>query len=797
MLERILVTGCLAGMLAACGGGGDNNQTDDDTNTVPISATPTPATGVSSPTPTPPPTATPSPAPTSSPTATPSPAPTSSPTATPSPAPTASPIPTPSPTPVPDTTAPVISLLGNSAVDVIQGESYTDAGASATDNVDTAVMVNASNPVDTTVLGTYTITYNASDVAGNLATPVARTVNVVAAPATLPRAHRLLLQTTFGPVSSDLDRVQAIGTTAWIDEQLAKPSAYDADRDPAQHRTHLERTIEIAKHAQPGVNWDDNGTTPFNQSEAAFTVDDYQMAVWWENALGLHPTNTAHGSDQLRQRVAYALSQLLVTSAYEPPLHRRGEGLAAYYDILAKHAFGNYRDLLGEVARSPAMGIYLSHQGNRKADTSAGTRPDENFAREIMQLFTIGLYQLNSDGTPDRDSNPATLGDAGDSLVPSYTQGDIEELAKVMTGWDLVGNTAYGKNGNKQGDYTKPMEFTAAEHEQGDITLLGQVLSLSSGLDNSGMDAALDVLFKHQNMGPYVSKHLIMRLVTSNPSAAYINRVATVFNDDGNGVRGNLKAVVRAILVDYEARGDVYVAQNSFGKFKEPLLAWAQLLRATGAVPLDGWIGKDGSTVVNGVYWLRNPQTYLGQAAMRSPSVFNFYNPDYVPSDVAFSGAGRVGPEMQIQTDQIFLEYNNRVRNLLLSFEKNEITVHDGNTLGAFAGSKSFGSDPVVLVNFDKELAVFSQALGGDYDNIDTTDSDGVALREKAVDALLVHLDALLLGETMTAEYKAALTEYLVKANGLKHSSNFREALNIIRNAVRLVVTSGLYMVQK
>ncbi|MGB1009783.1 MAG: DUF1800 family protein, partial [Thiolinea sp.] len=692
----------------------------------------------------------------------------------------------------PDTTAPVITINGDNPLDVLQGSNYIDAGATATDAIDGNVTVTVSGLVNTAELKQYVLTYTATDAAGNIATAT-RTVNVVAAQATLAQSHRLLLQTTFGPTQSNLERVQLIGVNEWIDEQLVKPSAYDNTADG--HKTHLERMIQIAQEAQPDVAW--YGTAIFNQQEAAFTADEYQMAAWWENAIGLHPNNTLHGSDQLRQRVAYALSQLLVTSAYEPPLHRRGEALAAYYDILAGNAFGNYRTLLGEMARSPAMGIYLSHQGNRKADETAGTRPDENFARELMQLFTIGLYQLNNNGTPDYDGDPTTLEDVKAELVPSYTQADIEELAKVMTGWDLVDNPAYGKNSNTHGDYTKPMEFTESEHEQGTITLLGQSVNLSSGSDNSGMDAALDVLFNHPNVGPYVSRHLIMRLVTSNPSAAYINRVASIFNNDGNGVRGNLKAVVRAILADDEARNDAGATTDSFGKFKEPLLAWTQLLRATDAIPLNGWKSKDGSTLVSGVYWFKAPEKYFGQGPMRSPSVFNFYSPDYVPSDVAFSASGLVGPEFQIQTDQIFLEYNNKLVTQINTYEKNKIIIEDSSTPELLAGTKSFSNDPLMLISFDKELAVMKQALGDDYDNIENTDTDNLPFREKAVDALLVHLDQLFLGETMTAEYKAALKEYLLNASGVKNQDNFKEVLNIVQNAVRMIAASGLYMVQK
>lgn len=622
--------------------------------------------------------------------------------------------------------------------------------------------------------------------------------------ATFESAHRLLVQATFGPTIADLQDVVRKGTAAWIDEQLAASSAYDSDTDA--HKTHLERTIEIARAAEPNTNWDGISGV-FNKDEADFQADDYQMAAWWENAIGLHPTNTLHGKDQLRQRVAYALSQLLVTSNSEPPLNRRGEGLAFYYDILARNAFGNYRELLDEVARSPAMGIYLSHQGNRKANPTTGTRPDENFSREIMQLFSVGLYQLNIDGSPNYDANPATYPDTGTTPVETYTQQDIEELAKVMTGWDLVNNSKYGKNGNTQGDYTQFMEFTASEHEDevaaggdGQVTVLGKTFALSAS-DGSDLDAALDVLFQHPNVAPYVSRHLIMRLVTSNPSSAYIARVASVFNDNGSGVRGDLKAVVKAILTDEEARGDAYKSTPSFGKAKEPLLAWAQLLRAFGAQPLDGWVGQDGVTKVNGVYWFKNPQSYFQQAAMRSPSVFNFYSPDFVPSDSYFSDNKLVSPELQIQTDQRLVDFSNRVYSQVHTYEKQKINLQDSEDLVTFGGKAKFGNAMNIIIDFGDEMNVFEQALDGDttgdFANMEATDSDGVRYKDKAVDALLTHLDELLLGKTMTTEYRAALKHYAMNASGAKNSNDALEARNIIRDTVRAIVTSSSFMIQK
>lgn len=615
----------------------------------------------------------------------------------------------------------------------------------------------------------------------------------------LHSAHRLLLQTTFGPTPEDLAKVQRIGAARWVDQQLSASSAYDSASD--NHRSHLQRTIEIARHAEPNTPWYD--TAVFNQEEADFSVDEYQMAAWWENAIGLHPTNTAHGKDQLRQRIAYALSQLLVVSSFEPPLYRRGEGLASYYDMLARHSFGNYRDLLGEMARSPVMGVYLSHQGNRKADLSTGTTPDENFARELMQLFTIGLYELNTDGSPNRDGNPNTYPDSGTALKPTYTETDISELSKVMTGWDLKGNDGYGWNYPSQGDYTQPMEFTPAEHEDeaaeggdGLVTVLGRTFALNSGSDASGMDAALNTLFYHPNTPPHVSKHLIMRLITSNPTPAYVARVAQVFINNGTGKRGDLKAVVRAILLDEEARKPDAVGER-FGKIKEPLIAYAQLLRAMKTVPLDGWMGQDDVTPVSGVYWFKAPHEHFGQAALRSPSVFNFYSSDYVPSDSYFSSRGLVSPEMKILTDQNLLEFNNKLFEITHSLEKNKIVGVDGKTLEDFAESRRYGYDLLMMSNFDEPLARLKQAAGGDFDNLERYYVDNRPYKTATVNAVINYYDDLLLGGKMDATLRGALFEFLMNSAESDHANNFKEARFSIKDTIRMIATSSAYMFQR
>ena len=630
--------------------------------------------------------------------------------------------------------------------------------------------------------------------------------------ASIRNAFRLLQQATFGPTESEIDAIVASGTDAWIDKQLGLPSAYDDSSD--KHRTHFQRTVEIAKLVEPSKTWfSDNGI--FNETLARKSVKDYQMSAWWENALG-HPDNFLHGSDQLRQRVAYALSQLLVTSAEDARLPRRGESLAYYNDILAKNAFGNYRTLLGEISRSPTMGVYLSHQGNSKSNKAKGIRPDENFARELIQLFTIGLYELNLDGSPNRDGDINSYPDPGNNTVASYTQTDVEELAKVMTGWDLKGNAFFGAAPAKPkvGDYANPMVFFPQFHEDeieeggdGKVTLLGTSFDLNSGADGSALDPALDILFNHSNISPYVSLHLIKNLVTSNPSSDYVARVSRVFNNNGRGVKGDLKAVIRAILTDHEAR----VASNqssNFGKLKEPLLAWTQLLRTFGVTPLDGWKSFDrekdlnGNVVrVNGVYNYSKPEDAFGQAPFRSKSVFNFYMPDYVPSDTYFSQHRLLAPESQIQTEQAIVDFNNAVYKFLSQNEKNKILRLDNKTLQQFADHKSYYSPQVMLINFDRELRLFEEALdgdsNGDFVNMEAVDENSIPYKKKAVDVLLNHLDKIMLGKTMTTAYKDVLSHYLLNANGLKNANKLRQAQHMIRDAVRFITTSSAYMVQK
>lgn len=620
-------------------------------------------------------------------------------------------------------------------------------------------------------------------------------IHIKPAQVSYQEAHRFLQQASFGPTAANIKSVMNLGIEGWIEDQFKrKYSAYRTTNDA--HKTHLERTIEITQMLEPNKDWFSGGV--FNKLASSNTVAHAQMATWWENALG-HPSNTQHGQDQLRQRVAYALSQILVAADGESPLASRGEALAFYYDILARNAFGNYRTLLDEVSRSPTMGLYLSHQGNRKADLDKKTRPDENFARELIQLFSVGLYKLNMDGTPVKVDG---------KLVPTYTQEDIAEMAKVMTGWDLTANDRYGQNHARAGDYTQFMEFTAAEHEDeaaeggdGLVTIMGETMALNSGSDGSGLDDALDIVFNHPNTAPFISHQLIQRLVTSNPSPAYVEAVANVFSNNGDGERGDLQAVVTAILMHDEARNLANQQQANFGKAKEPLLAFTQFMRAFNVRPLDGWTARDDAKT-QGIYWYKAPQVHFGQAAMRSPSVFNFYLPDYVPTDSYFDSNRLTAPELQIQNDQILVEINNKLISFLYQSEVNKIQNYNGKTLEEYAQGKGYWNGEFMLFDFDEELAIYEKAMdgdsNGDFQNIATIDPvTGEKHKARAVDALLEHLNQKLLGGTLPATQRAALKHYLVNGTRTSSSSPYKEAWHNVKDAVRFIATSNTYMVQK
>ena len=424
-------------------------------------------------------------------------------------------------------------------------------------------------------------------------------------------APRFLTQATFGVTTSDITTLTTQGYSTWINNQMALPA-----------------TSHLAATRADAAAFPNTGTYPITQQD--------RQAAWWKIVC------TA--PDQLRQRVAFALSEIFVTSDVASSLANQPEGLANYYDMLANDSFGNFRTLLQDVTLSPVMGNYLNMLHNAKANPAKGTAADENYAREIMQLFTIGLNQLQPDGTLKLDSNGLP--------IPTYDQDTIVQTANVFTGWGYYSTAKTPSFYGATADLLDPMMLYPAYHDTTQKTIVGGVVLPANQDGATDLKQTLDTLFNHPNTGPMLAKGLIQRLVTSNPSPGYVYRVAQVFANDGTGTRGNLAAVVKAILTDYEARSASVTTDAGYGKLKEPLLRQTALYRAFNA------------TAQNGRYAIFNPETSLGQAALRSPTVFNFFLPSYVPSG-SLADAGLVGPEFQITTATTAISVPNALYNVI------------------------------------------------------------------------------------------------------------------------------------
>jgi uncharacterized protein (DUF1800 family) len=428
-------------------------------------------------------------------------------------------------------------------------------------------------------------------------------------------AFRLLTQASFGPTEAEVSRTMTLGATAWVDEQLAKPAK----------AVHLTR---------------------WNSDDAALKVKDPKATAGGPAVVSSFYQQALQADDQLRQRAVFALSQIFVVSTYDLS-SERGQAVAAWMDMLGKNAFGNFRTLLQDVAMHPAMGLYLSHLKNKKEDLVLGRVPDQNFAREIMQLFTIGLVQLNADGSPKKDGNGA--------LLDTYGSGDIEGLSSVFTGFSWGGpdqlNSRFAGTTQDPNRLVIPMQGYPNYHSVLPKSFLGTTVAAQSPADPAAsLKSALDTLFAHPNVGPFISRQLIQRLVTSTPSPAYVGRVAAKFNNNGSGVRGDMRAVFRAILLDNEARSATVAAGSQYGKVKEPVLRLTAALRAFGAK------SDSGKVLMN---YTDDPGLALAQTPLRSPSVFNFYRPGYIPTGGEAATLGMTLPEMQITDETSVAGYAN------------------------------------------------------------------------------------------------------------------------------------------
>jgi len=478
-------------------------------------------------------------------------------------------------------------------------------------------------------------------------------------PASREAAARFLTQATFGPTDAEIDRVMQLGYGAWIDDQFS-------GRAVSTHRAAWEAADAAAKAADP-------------TNASAGTYQNGTINAFWRAAVG--------GQDQLRQRVAFALSQIMVISMVDGGVGDDPRAVAAYMDMLADKGLGTYRELIESVSLHPMMGIYLSHLRNQKADSRTGRVPDENYAREVMQLFAIGLAELDPDGTPRT---------SGGNPVDTYTPADIAGLARVFTGWSwdcpaFPANSCFysgSSSGASDPDRGfKPMRGYASFHSTEAKTFLGRSIAAQTTADPvASLRDALDTLAAHPNVGPFIGKQLIQRLVTSNPSPAYVAAVSAAFANNGNGVRGDMRHVVKTILMHAEARQ----SGNSAGKVREPVLRLSAFLRAFG-FRTDSGEYRVGNT--------DNPGTQLGQTPMRSPSVFNYYRPGYVPPGTAAATAGLAVPEMQIVHETTAAGYVNYMRdNVSQGVGSFGATLNRRDLQGDFAAEIALAEQPAQLV---------------------------------------------------------------------------------------------------
>ena len=628
-------------------------------------------------------------------------------------------------------------------------------------------------------------------------------------------AIRFLNKTTFGATQEDIKQLQQLGVEKWLDKEFTTP---------LQRDIYLKKMITIAKQCEGDTfnatleEYLADNDTVFNKEKASFKSPRYRLSSWFDNAL--------MAKDQLRHKVAYALSQIIVESDFEPIFTRRAEALARYFDILYANAFGSYKQLLRTISLNSGMGMFLTFNGNQKLyynEAGVAVYPDENYAREIMQLFSIGLNKLTIDATPQRDKDG--------HLIPTYTQEDVNQLARVFTGWDLKRNSKFGRVGFLQGDLTHPLEFTAKYHDFGAKELLGE--HIQGNLEaKEDIYRAIDIIMAQKSVAPYISKNLIMRLSKTNPSKEYIARVATVFQN----TQGDLKAVTKAIFLDPELWDDL--KHNTPVKFKEPLIAYTQFLRAFKAQPFPKWYycGYGGPedenatncSVVHNSFLFNDTRSYLAQGAGLAPTVFNFYDNDFIPNDSAFQAQNLYAPELQIQSDTMIINYSNKIQDILEHWEKGYILEHyykdDEGVYHKYTSLDEYvqqaprtkniplyyiGSDKMLL-DATEEYNVLEMVIDGDTDGDFTNLQDYRVTEyhgdEQALKALISFENQKLTGGFLTQEqediiFNALKNKIYNKYNNQEGASNpqskkFQLYKNVIIPVIRAIVTSDSYMVE-
>ncbi len=628
-------------------------------------------------------------------------------------------------------------------------------------------------------------------------------------------ATRFLNKATFGATTESVKELKRLGVVAWINKELSK-SKLD--------QPYLKEMIRISKEAEPENNsysieeyLADNDIV-YNKNVGSFHSPRYRLSSWYNYAL--------NGNDQLRHKVTYALSQIIVESDFEPIFTRRAEALARYFDILYSNAFGSYKQLLKDISFNSGMSMFLTFNGSKKRyQNKAGVwvYPDENYAREIMQLFSIGLNKLNIDGTPIKDKDG--------KLIPTYTQNDVNELARVFTGWDLKRNNRYGLVGFRRGDLTHKVEFSEEYHDFEAKQVLGS--TIPAGLNGEeDIKTAVDIIFSQPSVAPYISKNLIMRLTKSNPSPEYIQRVAIVFRDS----EGDLKKTVKAILLDPELWDDL--KNGRLIKFKEPQIAYTQFLRAMHVRPMPEWYfcgyggpqDDDASNCkrVKNSYLFNDTRDFLGQGAGLAPTVFNFYDNNYIPNDTSLKAAKFKAPELQIQSDSVLIRFHNQINSDLSHWEEISIKElfykdknqnwHQYKTLQNFINkAPSVGNIPVyyvgankMLLNAKEEYDVLEMVIdgdtNGDFKNLRDFRESDYSDDEKALKALIDFEDKKLTGGILSQEEKDAIYNNLKGRMYNKYddpevskghaTKRYQLYHYTILPVIKAIVTSSAYMVE-
>ena len=547
---------------------------------------------------------------------------------------------------------------------------------------------------------------------------------------------------TFGPDPSDVSDLTGTNPSAWLVSQFSAP---------------------VSRYLLAVQSYYDLGTPQAGMLADGFDQDATTF-VFWRNAV--------HADDQLRQRTVFALSQILVVSNGSGGLNGIFPQTGGYYlDVLNENAFGNYRDLLEAITYSPAMAEYLTYFGNQKGDPATGRMPDENYAREILQLFTIGLVELNPDGTPrlGADGRP----------IETYDNTDITGLAKVFTGLydsriDLERAPIPGRVPQIVAGVQTPLTIIAAEHSPEAKSFLGTTIPAGTSGDRS-IALALDHIMAHPNVGPFVGRQLIQRFVTSHPSPEYIERVATAFDAGvftlpdgtrvGDGRKGDLKATIAAVLFDPEVSMASALQDNTFGKVREPVLRLTHFMRAFD-------VDMRSPEYVR-VLYDTSPTDVLAQHPYRSPSVFNFYRPGYVAPGTQSGELELTVPELQIVNASTTPGYINLL------------------TYGALLGQRE--NFAAVRPVFTASGAPFDEARAGatfiaDY-------SDEIALASD-IPALVDHLDDLLLYGSMSETTRTQLISTLrtFPDDALRTQSDHERFVGV---AVLLVMSSPDYLVQR